>query len=187
MRFLEEGEVERLGEVRPRRVDARILAATHRDLRALVRVGGFREDLLYRLEVVDVRVPPLRERSEDIVPLAHLFLSAAGGGQAWFDAEAEKLLLNYRWPGNVRELRNVVERALALRPPLADLLSAQLLPARLSEPGAPSGAETLDLESLERFQIVEALRRFPKLDEAAAALGIDPSTLWRKRKRLGLG
>ena len=193
LRFLEEGEVERLGEVRPRRVDARVLAATHRDLRELVAAGRFREDLLYRLEVVDVRVPPLRDRPQDILPLARVFLAAAGGRSARFSAEAERKLLDYRWPGNVRELRNAVERALVLRAPptpgAANELDADLLPARLFEPSVqmgPAGAEALDLEVAEKDRILEALKRYPKLDDAAAALGIDPSTLWRKRKRLGL-
>jgi two-component system, NtrC family, response regulator AlgB len=190
LRFLEEGEVERLGEVRPRQVDARVVAASHRDLRQLVEAGRFREDLLYRLEVVDVWVPPLRERPADIPPLIRAFVAAAGGGGLAFEPAAQELLLRYRWPGNVRELRNVVDRALVLRPRTAEVLGVELLPSRVkteaAEPRAPAGAQALDLETSERMSILEALRRFPKLDDAAAALGIDPSTLWRKRKRFGI-
>ena len=204
LRFLEEGEVERLGEVRARRVDARIVAATHRDLRGLVRVGAFREDLLYRLEVMDAHLPALRERADDILDLARDFAAATGVVGALFDDAAEALLLGYAWPGNVRELRNVVERALVLRTDPAARVGVDLLPPRLraaaSRPAPPRpessgpvdsadlpGAEVFDLETAERSRITDALRRYPKLEEAAAALGIDPSTLWRKRKRLGLG
>ncbi len=189
LRFLEEGEVERLGEVRPRKVNARVIAATHRDLRQLVAGSRFREDLLYRLEVVDLRVPALRERPQDILPLARMFLAEAGAPRVRFSPEAEQRLLQYAWPGNVRELRNVVERALVLRPePTLEMLDAALLPGRVTEPtiGVPVGADLLDLEVAEKIRILEALKRFPRLDDAANALGIDASTLWRKRKRLGL-
>ncbi len=182
LRFLEDGELERLGDVRPRHVDARPVAATHRDLRALVAEGGFREDLLYRLEVLDFVVPPLRERPEDLAALAQAFLRGAGAADSRFDDAALAVMRRHAWPGNVRELRNVVERALTLAK--GPVLGADLLPHRLLHPSSsPSAVPQVHAE---REQIVDALRRHPRLEEAAEALGIDPSTLWRKRKRLGL-
>jgi NtrC-family two-component system response regulator AlgB len=136
---------------------------------------------------VDIRIPSLRERPADILPLAKGFLAAAGGPRARLSEGAERRLLEYRWPGNVRELRNAIERALVLRPnPAADEIGEELLPQRFFEASSPAGAEALDLETAEKARILEALNRYPKLDDAAEALGIDPSTLWRKRKRLGL-
>jgi predicted ATP-dependent protease len=119
LRFLENGEVFPLGEQRPRRVDVRVLAATHRDLGALVKAGRFREDLYYRLNVVPIHVPPLRERKEDILALAHLFVARLAPDRASVPrlaADAVQALKAHAWPGNVRELRNVVERAMAYAP-----------------------------------------------------------------------
>jgi NtrC-family two-component system response regulator AlgB len=182
LRFLEDGELERLGDVRPRHVDARPIAATHRDLRDLATRGGFREDLLYRLEVLDFVVPPLRERTEDIQALALAFLRGAGAPESRFDEAAIEVLRRHAWPGNVRELRNVVERALALGK--GPLLGVDVLPERVLHPVQRAGMPS-DIHA-ERELIVDALRRYPRMEEAAQALGMDPSTLWRKRKRLGL-
>jgi NtrC-family two-component system response regulator AlgB len=182
LRFLEDGELERLGDVRPRAVNARPIAATHRDLRELGAHGGFREDLLYRLEVLDFVVPPLRERREDIPALVEVFLRGAGAAESRFDEGAMESLLRHGWPGNVRELRNVVERAVALS--RGRILGAQVLPERVLRPAQTTAR--VDDARAERELIVEALQRYPRFDEAASALGIDPSTLWRKRKRLGL-
>jgi two-component system, NtrC family, response regulator AlgB len=184
LRFLEDGELERLGDVRPRHVDARPIAATHRDLRGLVASGAFREDLLYRLEVLDLVVPPLRERVEDIPGLLSALLAGAGAPESRFDDVAMEELRRHTWPGNVRELRNVVERALALAK--GSVLGVEVLPARILRPTASAASTLPDLANGERERITEALRLHPSLEEAAAALGIDPSTLWRKRKRLGL-
>ncbi|HEX2672072.1 MAG TPA: sigma 54-interacting transcriptional regulator, partial [Polyangiaceae bacterium] len=119
LRFLENGEITALGEQRPRRVDVRILAATHRDLDRLVRDGRFREDLYYRLNVIPLQVPPLRERPEDIVALARLFigrLAPEAGSAPDLASDAVQALRAHSWPGNVRELRNVIERAMAYAP-----------------------------------------------------------------------
>jgi len=119
LRFLENGEITTLGEQRPRRVDVRILAATHRDLDRLVRDGRFREDLYYRLNVVPLQVPPLRERPEDIIALARLFigrLAPEAGSAPDLASDAVQALRAHSWPGNVRELRNVIERAMAYAP-----------------------------------------------------------------------
>jgi predicted ATP-dependent protease len=119
LRFLENGEIFPLGEQKPRRVDVRVLAATHRDLARSVREGRFREDLFYRLNVVPLAVPPLRERVDDVVPLARMFLerlAPEGQERPELGADAIAVLERYLWPGNVRELRNVIERAMAYAP-----------------------------------------------------------------------
>ena len=119
LRFLENGEVLPIGETKARRVDVRVVAATHRDLVALVREGRFREDLFYRLNVVPLRVPPLRDRKEDVLALARLFISRLvpeGTDPPHLGADAVTALMAHRWPGNVRELRNLVERAMAYAP-----------------------------------------------------------------------
>ena len=119
LRFLENGEVLPVGETKPRRVDVRVIAATHRDLQAFVREGRFREDLFYRLNVVPLRVPPLRDRKEDVLALARLFiarLAPEGSEPPQLAQDAVAALMAHRWPGNVRELRNMVERAMAYTP-----------------------------------------------------------------------
>jgi hypothetical protein len=129
LRFLENGEILAFGEQKPRRVDVRILAATHRDLGRMVREGRFREDLYYRLNVVPLSVPPLRERVEDVVPLARMFverLTPEGQERPELGADAMAALEGYPWPGNVRELRNVTERAMAYAP-VPSILRAQHL------------------------------------------------------------
>jgi DNA-binding NtrC family response regulator len=134
LRFLENGEIFPLGEQRARVVDVRVVAATHRDLDALVRERRFREDLYYRLQVLVLRIPPLRERREDIVPLARHFvrLLSKGDTAPILAPDALAKFDGYGWPGNVRELRNVVERALAYSPVPRVLLGEHLkLPARL--------------------------------------------------------
>ncbi len=191
LRLLQEKRYERVGEARTRASDARILAATNRNLREAVSAGAFREDLLYRLNVIEVAVPPLRERRKDVLPLAdHLltfFTQQTGKPGLRFTDEARAALLRYPWPGNVRELRNAIERGVILcSGPIIGLtdLPAQVgatLPARGIEVG---GNVTLD--QLEAEHIRRVLAATATLDEAALVLGIDPSTLYRKRKRYGL-
>ena len=191
LRLLEEHEYVRVGDTEPRRSDARVIAATHRDLRASVAAGTFREDLFYRLNVVTIRVPPLRERREDIAELADAVvadLSAQHRREPFaLDPAAREALVAYRWPGNVRELVNVLERAVILSSGSAitlDLLPEEL---RASAPApAPGDAEGESLEAAERRHITAVLGRHPTLDAAAKALGVDPSTLYRKRERYGL-
>jgi NtrC-family two-component system response regulator AlgB len=190
LRLLQEKRYERVGETRTRVGDVRILAATNRDLASLTAAGEFREDLLYRLNVIEVRLPPLRQRPRDILPLAdHLlrfFTRSSGRPLTGFTEEARHALVQYSWPGNLRELRNAIERAviLAAGPEigLADL-PTQLgaAPASGIEVG---GAATL--EQLEAEHIRRVLARTATMEEAASVLGIDPSTLYRKRKRYGL-
>src|SRR5512138_287913 len=190
LRVLQEGEVRPVGEERARTVDVRVIAATHRDLAEEVRAGRFREDLLYRLDVVKLRIPPLRERPEDVPVLARHFLDrfAQRFGveplrvpDALFDR-----LSAHAWPGNVRELENAIEALVALSPP--DGLDLSLLPG-----GGASAAEGAALPLKERVQayerglVVEALRAARgNRTEAARRLGISRVTLHDKLRRYGL-
>lgn len=135
LRVLQEREFERLGAVRPTKVDVRLIAATHRDLMAMVDDGSFRLDLMYRLQVIEIHLPPLRERREDILPLAALFLRKYSAENerdlSVISPAAEQALLGYSWPGNVRELGNAIERAVVLAPREAKSLDIKALPPTL--------------------------------------------------------
>jgi NtrC-family two-component system response regulator AlgB len=185
LRFLQDKQFERLGETRTRRADVRVVAATNRDLEADVRTGHFREDLLFRLNVIEVPVPPLRERHEDISRLAREFLRFFGAGKRPLEltSEAEAALLAYPWPGNVRELRNVIERAVILSP--GSVLGREALPQRIAAQahGGPRLGGEHTLEQIEREHIERVLARAGTAEAAARTLGIDVSTLWRKRKK----
>ena len=190
LRFLQEKLFERLGETRTRKADVRIVAATNRDLSADVAAGAFREDLFYRLAVVELQVPPLRERPEDVLRLARGFLAffcrAAGRREQTLSPAAERAIAAYRWPGNVRELRNAMERCSILWP--ADVVEPEALPQRVegAAPAGPRVGADVTHEELEREHIRLVLARAATLEEAARILGIDDSTLWRKRKRYEL-
>ena len=190
LRVLQEGEVRRLGESLPRKVDARIVAATHRDLSAMVRAGDFRADLFFRLRVATVRLPPLRERGRDVLGLAEAFLACRGPGAtgtpARLSREAQAKLLAYAWPGNVRELQNVltVARTLAgegrIGPEHLELGSAEAA-------AAPAGDYQAQIERLRRRLIDEALaaaRGRPA--EAARRLGLTRQTLAYLLRRYGI-
>jgi NtrC-family two-component system response regulator AlgB len=185
LRFLQDKEYERVGETRTRRADVRILAATNRDLEVDVRAGRFREDLLYRLNTFEVVVPPLRERAEDILPLARRFLvSFSRAAQVpELTPEAEAALTAYAWPGNVRELRNAMERAVILAS--GRRIGPELLPARIAPhgPARPFVGGDFTLEQLEREHVLAVIARTATLDEAAGILGIDVSSLYRRRKK----
>jgi two-component system, NtrC family, response regulator AlgB len=191
LRLLQEKRYERVGETRTRACDVRLLAATNRDLETEVAAGKFREDLMYRLNVIEVTLPPLRQRRGDILPLAeHLlgfFVRQTGKALAGFTEEARAALAQHTWPGNVRELRNAIERGVILAAGpgvgLADL------PVRVGTPAGPARVEVgeaITLDQLEAEHIRRILTSAPSLEEAAATLGIDASTLYRKRKRYGL-
>jgi len=191
LRTLENGEVRRLGDGISRLVDVRVVAATHRDLPAEAAAGRFREDLYYRLNVVRIDLPPLRERREDIGLLAAFFLDALaereGRGKLEFTPEAAALLERYPWPGNVRELRHAVEHAVAVsegpRIDVGDLPSAVRLPRLL--PRRPR--EEWTLEEVEREHILDTLDRYRGNATAAARhLGVSRTTLWRKLRRYGV-
>jgi NtrC-family two-component system response regulator AlgB len=190
LRFAQDRSFERVGESRTRHADVRIVAATNRDLAREVAEGRFREDLFYRLNVVEIRVPALRERPGDVLRLAQRFLAhfarAARRRPQTLSQPAEAALLAHAWPGNVRELRNAMERCTILC--AGDLIDAAALPfaPRAATDGAPRAGDAIDLETLEREHVRRVLERAPTLEEAARVLGIDDSTLWRKRKRYGL-
>jgi two-component system, NtrC family, response regulator AlgB len=193
LRFLQERKYERVGETNTRTADVRLIAATNRDLEALVVSGGFREDLLYRLNVVEMTLPPLRKRS-DIAELAdHLlafFARQVARPLTGFTPEALRTLKTHAWPGNLRELRNAVERAaiLAEGPEIGvSDLPERIIPKTPAEPGQPIALGSfVSLEALEAEQIRRILAATPSREEAARVLGIDPSTLYRKRKQYGL-
>jgi len=189
LRLLEEREYVRVGDTEPRRSDARIVAATHRDLKAAVSAGSFRDDLFYRLNVVTIRLPSLRQRREDIPALAQSFLKPqpGTGKTLGISAEAMAALVAYDWPGNIRELSNVLERATLLAN--GDQVTPDLLPEEVrvsARPAVPLSEGDESLEAAERRHIAAVVARHPTLDTAAKALGIDPSTLYRKRERYGL-
>jgi two-component system, NtrC family, response regulator AlgB len=190
LRLIQDREYERVGDPTPRTVDVRLIAATHRDLEDEVKAGRFREDLLYRLNVIEVTIPPLRARRKDILPLARqllaFFARRIGRPVTRLAPEAEAALDAYHWPGNVRELRNAIERGVIL----CDGAMVELLhlPGQVSQPRGRKlevgGAMTLD--ELEKEHIRRVLEMAPSLEDAAQILGIDPSTLYRKRKKWGI-
>jgi NtrC-family two-component system response regulator AlgB len=188
LRFLQEKRFERIGENRTRTADVRIVAATNRDLEAEVKAGKFREDLLYRLNVVEVTVPALRDRAEDILPLARQFVAFfARQGRRQppeLSAATERVLVAYPWPGNVRELRNAIERALILSP--GQVLEPESFPERIAaQPTTPVLGADFTADEIEREHVLRVLARASTLEDAAGILGIDVSTLWRKRKKWG--
>ena len=182
LRFLQSKEFERVGETATRKVDVRVLAATNRDLEAAVHSGAFREDLFYRLNAVRLKLPPLRERTEDIPLLVQHFI-AKGGLNVTVSPEAQRALGAYAWRGNIRELENIIERALILSHGTG--IQLQHLPEEFQSLGDAS-QRPMSLEEVEQQHIVRVLRIARDLDEAARILGIDPTTLWRKRKKYGL-
>jgi len=191
LRLLEEREYVRVGDTEPRRSDARIIAATHRDLKASVSDGSFRDDLFYRLNVVTIRLPALRQRREDIPGFVSSFLKPITHSRRTSNLsvspEAMAALVAYDWPGNIRELSNVLERATLLAN--GDVLTPDLLPEEVrvsSRTVTPLQDGDESLEAAERRHIAQVIARHPTLDNAAKALGIDPSTLYRKRERYGL-
>ena len=215
LRTLENNEVRRLGENTPRLVDVRVVAATHRDLQALVADGRFRGDLYYRLNVVQIELPPLRERPDDIGLLASYFLERAarrtGRKGLRFSPEAVALLAHYGWPGNVRELENAIEHTVAVTE--GDVLGPNDLPASVRTPrlltrnagagrdggtfeagmldprgrGSARDPEARSLDEVTREHVLRVLARHNDNATAAAKqLGVSRTTLWRMLKRWGL-
>jgi NtrC-family two-component system response regulator AlgB len=189
LRFLQEKKFERVGDNQTRTADVRVVAATNRDLEADVAQGRFRQDLLYRLNVVEIVVPPLRQRQSDVLRLANRFLAffAAKSKRLSLSLSpaAERALVAYPWPGNVRELRNVMERVAILWP--AQVVEPAAFPERIRSTLPRSHAVELGgdftIEQIEREHIERILSRAETAEAAAKILGIDASTLWRKRRK----
>jgi DNA-binding NtrC family response regulator len=187
LRVLESGEIERVGSSRTRRVDVRVISATNSDLTAACASGQFREDLLFRLNTVEIHVPPLRERREDIPALAGHFLSRYASRYRrpihGFDAAALQLLLQYAWPGNVRELEHTLERAI-LMCRTNEIQSADL---GLNLRPQTQNLEELSLEAVESTLIRKALQRYQgNVSQAAEALGLSRGALYRRMEKYGL-
>jgi transcriptional regulator with GAF, ATPase, and Fis domain len=198
LRVLQEHEFERLGGTRTLRVDVRLIAATNRDLSAMVQAGQFREDLYYRLNVVSIEMPPLRERKDDIVPLANSFIQRFSAELKkrieGLDLDAQKLLLRYNWPGNIRELENTIERAMLLAEGRA-IGATDLRLGEVSTAGSgrdhpavvkipPTG---IALEDVERHALIEALKMSNWVQkDAAELLSISPRVMNYKIKTLGI-
>lgn len=194
LRVLQEGEVIRLGGIKAKRVDVRVISASNKDLEHLVREGAFREDLYYRLNVINIKVPPLRERREDITFLARHFLETFNKNynlRKEFSPEVVKYFENYHWPGNVRELKNLVENLVVSTP--GDIISGKDLPQRMtggSKLREGSGQEVFSLSEAVRKAEVEAIKKAlaqgESLRGAARLLQVSHSTLSRKLRKLGL-
>ena len=197
LRALQEGEIARLGDNRARRVDVRIVAATNRDIEEEVRTGRFREDLYYRIQVISIRIPPLRERREDLVAMIPIFLERfsrdAGVPNRRLSREAHDLLNRYAFPGNVRELMNVLQRAVILAP--GEQIREADLPDQVRKPPEPEGASVpLEgrplpelIEEIERREIRRALKEEGGVKaRAARSLGLAERVLRYKVKKYGL-
>jgi len=186
LRVLETGEFERLGSSRTRKVDVRMISATNSDIGAEVAAGRFRQDLLFRLNTIEIRVPPLRERGEDIPALALHFLSRHARRYRKdvrrFAAAALQAMLDHRWPGNVRELDHAVERATLMA--RGDAIEARDLGLRPAGDGAPL-LEQMSLEEVERILVQKAMARYAgNVSQAARALGLSRSALYRRLEKL---
>jgi len=192
LRVLEEKVVERVGDHRPIRIDARIISATHRDLNRLIREGTFREDLFYRINVIPIRVPPLRERIGDIALLAESFFQRvrlkSGKEIQGISKEALNLLMAYAWPGNVRELKSAFEFAVVSCPD--DLIQPHHLPPNLfneTAPALPPIPPIHNLDELKRQELIRALiSSGGNQSEAAKQLGVSRVTVWKRMKHFGI-
>jgi two-component system response regulator HydG len=197
LRVLQEHEFERLGGTRTVRVDVRLVTATNRDLASMVAQGTFREDLYYRLNVVSIEMPPLRDRKDDITALATFFIRRFSGELKkkidGLDAEAQKLLMRYNWPGNIRELENAIERAMLLTES-HNITVPDLLLGEMSSPTSREGATAVKipptgiaLEEIERSALIEALKMSNWVQkDAAQLLSISPRVMNYKIKTLGI-
>ncbi len=182
LRFLQSREFERVGDSQTMKVDVRFIAATNRDLKAALSGGSFRDDLYYRINGVTVKLPPLRERPDDIPLLIKHFIQKFGGDNPpEIEPDAFGILTNYRWPGNIRQLENVVERSVLLAH--GRKIEVHHLPEEIRQ---LEGKRLVSLEELEKEHIARVIQQTATVDEASHILGIDPATLWRKRKKYDL-
>ncbi len=194
LRVIQEKEITRIGDTRPIAVNVRIITATNRDLEQMVKEKSFRKDLFFRLNVVPVFIPPLRERSEAIVPMIYHFLAKYNkrfGFSKQLDPEAVDILTTHGWPGNVRELENVIERLVVIT--AGEIIGATDIPDTIRRPNGGGSLPTLSgrplkeiLEEVEARAIAEALKTHGTTRKAAEALGVNQSTVVRKASRYGL-
>ncbi len=189
LRFIQEKSYERLGENITKKADIRLVTATNADLELAVKERRFREDLFYRLNVIQIELPPLRERVEDIAPIASRLLAFFARNNhrssQYFSDEALEALERYSWPGNIRELRNAVERASILCK--SETVGIEYLPEKLT--GARNTirpGDRVSLDKIEEMHIRSVLSSARSLQEASDILGVDQATLWRKRKRYNI-
>jgi DNA-binding NtrC family response regulator len=188
LRVLETGDFERVGSSKTRRVDVRMISATNANLNEEVAAGRFRQDLLFRLNTIEIHVPPLRERRDDIPPLAAHFLERHARkyrkSLAGFDTAAVQALLRHAWPGNVRELDHAVERGVLMAQ--ENQVKASDLGLRAGRDGSPR-LEDMSLEDVECLLIKKALARYDgNVSQAAGALGLSRSALYRRLQRYGM-
>src|SRR5207248_2443995 len=188
LRVLETGEFERVGSSKTRRADVRMISATNADLNEDVAAGRFRQDLLFRLNTIEIHLPPLRERREDIPPLAMYFLENHGRKYrktlTGFDAAAMQAMLRHAWPGNVRELDHAIERGVLMAQ--ENLVKATDLGLRSGRDSSPR-LEDMSLEDVECLLIKKALARYDgNVSQAAGALGLSRSALYRRLQRYGM-
>jgi DNA-binding NtrC family response regulator len=189
LRVLETGELERVGSSRTRKVDVRVISATNADLHAESSSGKFREDLLFRLNTIEIHLPPLRERREDIPPLSMHFLAQYSKRYrktiSGFEPSAMQVMLDYAWPGNVRELDHSIERGVLMSQ--GNTIRASDLSLRPPRE-TPHKLEDMSLEDVEAFLIKKALSRYTgNVSQAAEALGLSRSALYRRLEKYGLG
>jgi NtrC-family two-component system response regulator AlgB len=189
LRFVQDKEYERVGDCLTRKANVRIVAATNVNLEKAVQEGRFREDLFYRINVIQIEIPPLRERPDDVPVLAERLLAFYGRinhrSFIGFTKEALEALSQYPWPGNVRELSNVIERAAILC--RTDHVGMECLPANLlPSDSAPNIGDPVTIEKIEEQHIRRILATAKSFEEAADILGIDQATLWRRRKKYGI-
>jgi NtrC-family two-component system response regulator AlgB len=187
LRFVQDRQYERVGDSITRRADVRMIAATNVDLESAVKQGKFREDLLYRINVIQIEIPALRQRPEDIESLSQRLLTYFSRRRpiAGFSDEAMSAMKSYAWPGNVRELRNVIERAAILCP--GDHIQLNHLPGNLlAKTPEPTLGDPVPIDQIEAIHLRRLIARSPSLEDAAKALEIDVATLWRKRKKYGI-
>lgn len=188
LRVIQEGEVDRLGGKEPKKIDVRIIASTNKDLKKLVEEGKFREDLYYRLNVVPIKLPPLRERKEDIIPLVEYFLDRFcrmyNVGIKRLDDKAKQVLMKYDWPGNIRELENIIERAVILSGDNPIIGEEDIfIEPRISR---EEGYNDMKVDELEKMLLVKVMEETGSIDEAASLLGMDREVLMEKLTRYGL-
>ena len=189
LRFLQDREYERMGDNKTRKSDVRVISATNVDLEDAVKQGKFREDLLYRLNVIQIEIPALRDRPEDVEALAEVLLAffrrKYHNRLIGFSEEALVALKQHLWPGNIRELRNTVERAAILCK--SDRIGIEHLPGNIVlTPAVPRIGDSLSLAKIEEEHIRRILATSKSMQEAADTLGIDQATLWRRRKQYGI-